>query len=155
MRHFIRLFVIPLALSGVLLLTGCSSSGYSSGHDDVYGGYGYPYYGYGGHYYDNDDVDDYLDARQDRRQAGQERRQERRENRPDRPGTQREAVAAAEVAVARFGLEMFGGYGLHLRSDPGFRYPAPGQRSTGSQADQGSGSNHPDRDATGESCPGY
>jgi len=90
MRQFIRLFMISLSLSGVLLLTACSSSGggYRSDHGGVYSDYRYPYYGhgYGGCCYDNDDAEDYLEARDDRRQAGRERRQERRENRPDRPG---------------------------------------------------------------------
>jgi len=59
MRQCIRLCVIPLALSGVLLLTGCGTSGtqYDSVNYNVYSGYGYPYYGYGGYYYDDDDDD--------------------------------------------------------------------------------------------------
>jgi hypothetical protein len=59
MKPFIRQFVILLALSGVLLLTACSSSGggYGSGGYGVYDDYGYPYrgYGYGGCCYDDDD----------------------------------------------------------------------------------------------------
>ncbi|MGI9321806.1 MAG: VOC family protein [Thiogranum sp.] len=49
MKQFIRLFVNLLTLSGVLLVTGCSSSGggYGSGGYDVYDNYGYPHYGYG------------------------------------------------------------------------------------------------------------
>jgi len=49
MQQFIRLFVSLLALSGVLLVTACSSSGggYRSGGYDVYDNYGYPNYGYG------------------------------------------------------------------------------------------------------------
>lgn len=69
MKHSIRQFVILLALFGVLLLTGCSSSGggyRSGGYGGVYDDYGYPHrgYGYGGCCYDDDD---------------------RHNNRPDRP----------------------------------------------------------------------
>ena len=75
MWQFIRLFVITLALSGVLHLTGCSSSGstYDSVNYNVYSGYGYPYYGYGGYYYDDDDDDHHHHDDGDR------------PNRPDRP----------------------------------------------------------------------
>ncbi len=40
-----------LALTGVLLLVGCSGSGYSTVHYGVYSGYGYPFY--------DDDIDHY------------------------------------------------------------------------------------------------
>ena len=58
MKQSIRPFIIFLAFSAVLFLTGCSSSGgsYSSVHYGVYSGYGYPYYGRGGgnyYYYNN------------------------------------------------------------------------------------------------------
>ena len=80
MKQIIRLCVIALALSGVLHLTGCSSSGstYDSVNYNVYSGYGYPYYGYGGYYYDDDDDDHHHhdDDRPDRPD---------RPNRPDRP----------------------------------------------------------------------
>ena len=52
MKRFIRRFVILLALPGILVLTGCASSGdgsvsvYGSVSYGVYGGYGYPRYGY-------------------------------------------------------------------------------------------------------------
>ena len=47
MKNFTRLFVISLAFSDVLLLSGCSTSGggYSSGNYGVYSDYRYPYYG--------------------------------------------------------------------------------------------------------------
>jgi len=77
MKQSIRPVVIFLALSGVLLLSGCSGSGgsYSSVHYGVYSGYGYPYYGRGGdnyYYYNN------RPNRPDRPD---------RPNRPDRPTT--------------------------------------------------------------------
>ena len=76
MRQFIRPCVISLALSGVLLLTGCGTSGatYDSVNYSVYSGYDYPYYGYGGYYYDDDDDDHHH------RHDGD------RHDRPDRPG---------------------------------------------------------------------
>lgn len=57
MKHFIRLFATSLAFSGVLLLSGCSTSGdgYRSANYGVYSGYGYPYYGSDRYYYYDDD----------------------------------------------------------------------------------------------------
>ena len=82
MRQFVRLFVISLALSGVLLLTGCGTSGatYDSVNYSVYSGYDYPYYGYGGYYYDDDDDDHHH------RHDGDRHDRPDRPNRPDRPG---------------------------------------------------------------------
>jgi hypothetical protein len=80
MRQFIRLFVISLALSGVLLLTGCSTSGNGRDSYSVYSGYGYPYYGSRGYYYDDDD--DHHHHKKDRPDRPD------RPNRPSRPGTQ-------------------------------------------------------------------
>ncbi len=67
MRHLIRLCVMSLASSGVLLLSGCSTSGdgYRSADDGLYSGFGYPNYDNGGYYYYDDD--------------------HHRNNRPDRP----------------------------------------------------------------------
>jgi hypothetical protein len=67
MRHIIRLLVTFLTSCGLLLLSGCSTSGdgYRSTDYGVYSGYGYPYYDNGG-YYHNDDNDHHY-------------------NRPDRP----------------------------------------------------------------------
>ncbi len=64
--------MIFLALSGVLLLTGCSGygGGYSSVNYGVYSGYGYPYYGN-----DNDNYYYYNNRPNN----------PNRPNRPDRP----------------------------------------------------------------------
>jgi len=56
MKQFIRLFVILLALTCLLLLTGCAprdrSAWSSPRYYGVYDGYGYPHgYGYGGYPY--------------------------------------------------------------------------------------------------------
>ena len=91
MRQFIRLFVISLALPGVLLLTGCGTSGatYDSVNYNVYGGYDYPYYGYGGYYYDDDDDDHHHhDGDHDRPDRPNRPDRPDRPMRPDRPGTQ-------------------------------------------------------------------
>ena len=80
MKQFMRQFVMILVLSGVVLLTACSSSGggFRSGGYGVYDGYGYPYRGYGyGCCYDDDDYDDY---RRDRAEERRERVRERRES---------------------------------------------------------------------------
>ena len=71
MKQSIRPFVIFLALSGVLLLTGCSGygGGYSSVNYGVYNGYGYPYY-------DNDNNNYYYYNRRNKND---------RPDRPDRP----------------------------------------------------------------------
>ena len=84
MKQFVRRFATLLALPGLLLLTGCSTSGGGSGGSanyGVYGGYGYPYYRYG--------YDDccYGDRDYDREDV-QERRQDRRENISNNPNVQ-------------------------------------------------------------------
>ena len=65
MRLFIGLLVMSLASSGVLLLSGCSTSGggYGSANDGVYSGYGYPQYDNDRYYYykDNDNHDNRPD----------------------------------------------------------------------------------------------
>ena len=78
MKQLTRLFVILMALSGVLLLTGCgtSSGTTTSVNYGVYSGYGYPYYGH-----DNDNYY-YYNNRPNRPDRPD------RPNRPDRPSTQ-------------------------------------------------------------------
>ena len=73
MKNFTRLFVISLAFSSVLLLSGCSTygGGYSSGNYSVYSSYGYPYYGH-----DNDNYYYYNNKPNN----------PNRPDRPDRPG---------------------------------------------------------------------
>ncbi len=105
MNQSIRPFVILLALSAVLLLTGCSGSGgsYSSVHYGVYSGYGYPYYGRGdnNYYYYNKNNRPNRPNRPDRPD---------RPIRPDRPSTQpiqRPAGGMGRPAMSRGG----GGFG--------------------------------------------
>lgn len=90
MRQIIKPCVISLALSGVLHLTGCSSSGstYDSVNYNVYSGYGYPYYGYGGYYYYDDDDHHHHDDDDHRPDRPDRPNRPDRPIRPDRPSTQ-------------------------------------------------------------------
>lgn len=71
MEILIRRVLFLLALSSVLFLAGCGTSGgsYSGSSTVVYSGYGYPHYRYGYCCYDDDDHDHRPD----------------RPNRPDHP----------------------------------------------------------------------
>jgi len=106
MKQSIRPFVILLALSGVLLLTGCSGSGggHSSVHYGVYSGYGYPYYGSGGNNYY------YYNNRPNRPNRPDRPDRPDRPNRPERPTTlpaQRPGGGMGRPAMSRGG----GGFG--------------------------------------------
>jgi hypothetical protein len=81
MKILFKRCAVSLALLGVLLLTGCSSTGtqYSSVNYSVYDGYGYPYYAYGGYYYDDDDHHHHHDDDDDNNDRPD------RTDRPDRP----------------------------------------------------------------------
>ncbi len=78
MKYILRKIVLLLALSSLLLITGCTGSGggYTSVNYGVYGGYGYPAgYGYGGCCYDND-----IDVDINRNHLDREQRVETRQN---------------------------------------------------------------------------